>query len=106
MVCIDHCRRTENKRRVLKKNPLKNQRVMIRLNPYAKVMNKAAKDIERKRRDKRLGVVNEKRGVSINSDKLGKKRHKRKTSRTLTLSFGLSLKVFLFAIQPQLVDTY
>lgn len=41
---------------------------MIRLNPYAKVMNKAAKDIERKRRDKRLGVVNEKRGVSINSD--------------------------------------
>lgn len=46
---------------------------MIRLNPYAKVMNKAAKDIERKRRDKRLGVVNEKRGVSINSDKLGEK---------------------------------
>ncbi|XP_052100681.1 60S ribosomal protein L4-like isoform X2 [Mytilus californianus] len=56
-------RRTENRRRVLKKNPLKNQRVMIRLNPYAKVMNKAAKDIERKRRDKRLGVVNEKRGI-------------------------------------------
>ncbi|KAK3098796.1 hypothetical protein FSP39_023203 [Pinctada imbricata] len=52
-----------NKRRVLKKNPLKNERVMVRLNPYAKVMKKAAKAIEEKRKAARAGVVDEKRGI-------------------------------------------
>lgn len=38
---------------------------MNRLNPYAKVMNKAAKEIEKRRVEARTGVVSEKRGVCI-----------------------------------------
>lgn len=57
------CRR-DNKRRILKKNPLKNQRVMIRLNPYYKVTKKAALEIETRRKKAKAGIVDEKRGVS------------------------------------------
>lgn len=51
----------ENKRRILKKNPLKNQRVMTRLNPYDKVVRKAAQEIEARRKRARSGVVDSKR---------------------------------------------
>lgn len=57
------CRR-DNKRRILKKNPLKNQRVMNRLNPYYKVTKKAALEIETRRKKAKAGIVDEKRGVS------------------------------------------
>lgn len=49
------------KMRTLKKNPLKNIRTMSRLNPYDKVVRKAAKDIEASRKKARSGVVDAKR---------------------------------------------
>jgi len=53
----------DNKRRILKKNPLKNDRIMTRLNPYSKVMKKAAKAIEKNQKSARLRKLNEKRGI-------------------------------------------
>eukprot|EP00745_Piridium_sociabile_P037231 TRINITY_DN67500_c6_g1_i2.p1 TRINITY_DN67500_c6_g1~~TRINITY_DN67500_c6_g1_i2.p1 ORF type:complete len:391 (+),score=92.87 TRINITY_DN67500_c6_g1_i2:99-1271(+) len=50
-------------RRILKKNPLKNKRVMIRLNPYAKAASKAAKAMEQSRLRKKEEVLNKKRGI-------------------------------------------
>jgi len=51
----------EKKRRILKKNPLKNLRVMGRLNPYDKVVRKAAQEIEARRKKARSGAVDAKR---------------------------------------------
>lgn len=53
-----------NKRRILKKNPLKNDRVMNRLNPYNKVVKKTAKFVEARRKAARNKVVADKRGVT------------------------------------------
>jgi len=53
--------RNANKRKVLKKNPLKNARVMFKLNPYAKSTKRAAKLAEE--RSKRQDVVGKKREV-------------------------------------------
>ena len=53
--------RTTNKRKVLKKNPLKNARVMFKLNPYAKSTKRSAKLAEE--RSKRQDVVDKKREV-------------------------------------------
>lgn len=53
-----------NKRRILKKNPLKNDRVMNRLNPYNKVIKKTAKFVEARRKASRDKVVADKRGVT------------------------------------------
>merc|ERR1712121_587333 len=50
-------------RRVLKKNPLKNFRVMVRLNPYAKHANKQAKYIEATRKRAKEEALNKKRGI-------------------------------------------
>lgn len=53
-------------RRILKKNPLKNKRVMIRLNPYAKAATKAARAVEQSRLRQKEALLNKKRGVSSN----------------------------------------
>jgi large subunit ribosomal protein L4e len=53
----------QTKHRILKKNPLKNRRVMSRLNPYDKVMHKAAKELEARRKKAREGAVDAKRGA-------------------------------------------
>ena len=50
---------------MIKKNPLKNYRVMVRLNPYVKVQKKAAKYLEEKRKAERQTKRDERRGVSI-----------------------------------------
>ncbi|XP_076465725.1 large ribosomal subunit protein uL4-like [Babylonia areolata] len=50
-------------RRILKKNPLKNKRVMIRLNPYAKAASKAAQAVEQSRLRKKEELLNKKRGI-------------------------------------------
>jgi len=52
----------------LKKNPLKNPRVMIRLNPYAAVVKRAAA-LVLKRKAAREGKVAEKRGVADGKQK-------------------------------------
>lgn len=53
----------EKTRRILKKNPLKNKRVMIRLNPYAKAASKAAQAVETSRLRKKEELLNKKRGI-------------------------------------------
>ncbi|CAL1530921.1 unnamed protein product [Lymnaea stagnalis] len=53
----------EIKRRILKKNPLKNYRVMVRLNPYAKHAKKQAKHIETLRKRAKEELLNKKRGI-------------------------------------------
>lgn len=63
--------RKDVKRRILKKNPLKNYRVMVRLNPYAKHAKKEAKHIETIRKRKKEELLNKKRGVSLNLVEVG-----------------------------------
>lgn len=53
----------QKKRRILKKNPLKNKRVMGRLNPYDKVMRKAARELEARRKMAKTAALDAKRGV-------------------------------------------
>ena len=56
--------RKEVNRRILKKNPLKNYRVMVRLNPYEKHAKKEAKHIETMRKRAKEELLNKRRGVS------------------------------------------
>ena len=48
-------------RRGLKRNPLKNYRVMCRLNPYHKVMIKAAKDKEQENKKRKEEILEARR---------------------------------------------
>jgi hypothetical protein len=52
-------------RRILKKNPLKNARVMAKLNPYAGVQKKAARLVQEKRKVEKQKKLDAKRGVSV-----------------------------------------
>lgn len=54
----------EIRRRILKKNPLKNYRVMVRLNPYAKHAKKQAKYIETIRKRAKEEALNKRRGIT------------------------------------------
>ncbi|XP_783473.1 60S ribosomal protein L4 [Strongylocentrotus purpuratus] len=54
---------TSSKRKVLKKNPLKNARVMFKLNPYAKAQKRNAKLDEERALAKRQEILDKKRGV-------------------------------------------
>jgi len=53
----------QSKHRVLKKNPLKNHRVMVRLNPYHKSAVKQAKHTEMVNKRARELLLNKKRGI-------------------------------------------
>lgn len=64
----------ERKIASIKKNPLKNYRVMVRLNPYAKVQKKAAINLENKRKEERQRKLDAKRGLATVSDEGGKAR--------------------------------
>jgi hypothetical protein len=50
-------------RRILKKNPLKNTRVMAKLNPYAGVQKKAARLLQEKRKAQKQHELDARRGV-------------------------------------------
>ncbi|PVD20068.1 hypothetical protein C0Q70_20562 [Pomacea canaliculata] len=54
----------EVQRRILKKNPLKNKRVMIRLNPYSAAAKASAKSIELRRKRRKEELLNKKRGIT------------------------------------------
>merc|ERR1712240_714531 len=49
---------------ILKKNPLKNYRVMVRLNPHAKHAKKQAKHVEVTRLRAKEELMNKKRGIT------------------------------------------
>ena len=57
--------RKETRKRVLKRNPLKNLSVMVRLNPYAAVEKKVAKAVEARRKVVKQERMDARRGVSI-----------------------------------------
>jgi len=66
-------RRIKN-RRVLKKNPLKNYRVMMKLNPYAGVQKKVARLVQEKRKVAKQQKVDAKRGIATLATDSGKAR--------------------------------
>lgn len=55
----------DRQRRVLKKNPLKNQAIMTRLNPYSDVTKRNAMLTSRVNEYKRQAAVAKRRGVSV-----------------------------------------
>jgi len=65
----------DSRRRILKKNPLKNYRVMVRLNPYHKHAVKQARHTDLVRRRKRQALQNKKRGITTPLEPLPKGKH-------------------------------
>ena len=57
--------RKQRKLASIKKNPLKNRRVMGRLNPYALVQKKAAKEVEAQHKRARQAKIDAARGVRL-----------------------------------------
>lgn len=71
--------RKEIKKRVLKRNPLKNIAIMQRLNPYAVVQKKVAKQVEVEQKKARQARQDAARGiVTVDSSKSGTKSRPRK----------------------------
>jgi len=71
-------------RRVLKKNPLKNYRVMMKLNPYAGVQKKAARQVQEKRKADKQKKLDAKRGITTAPADAGKKAAAAKSSKQPT----------------------
>jgi len=71
--------RRESKRRELKKNPLTNRRVMMRLNPYAEVQKKTAQEMERRAKANRQAILDKKRGITPVESTGGKARPRKTT---------------------------
>lgn len=68
---ITSAKKVERKPR-LKKNPLRNVKVMVRLNPYAAVLKRAA-ILAKERKERRAKLVSEKRGAKPPAEKGAKK---------------------------------
>ena len=71
----------DKSRRVLKKNPLKNYRVMMRLNPYAGAQKAAAKAIETRRLQEKQAILDQKRGIATFSEGQGKSRPRKSLAK-------------------------
>lgn len=71
--------KNDHKRRVLKKNPLKNSRTMMRLNPYANVQKATAIEVEKRAKASRQAQLDKKRGITT-VDSTGGKARPRKTT--------------------------
>lgn len=78
----------EIKRKILKKNPLKNYRVMVRLNPYAKHAKKQAKQVETIRKRKKEELLNKKRGITKPLEPLPKGKASAKKAKRLAKVAG------------------
>jgi len=68
-------------KRVLKKNPLKNYRVMMKLNPYAAAQKGAAKAIEDRRRKEKQAILDQKRGIATAAEGQGKSRPRKSLAK-------------------------
>lgn len=71
-------------RAVLKKNPLKNWRTMMRLNPYAAVQKKTAQAMEKRAKAKRQEIVDKRRGIATVESTGGKSRPRKTTKKAAT----------------------
>lgn len=67
-----------NKRKTVKKNPLKNPVAMYRLNPYNVVQKRAAKMAQVRAKEKRDALLTEKRKVPADKGAKGKSKPKGK----------------------------
>ena len=72
----------DKQRRILKKNPLKNWRIMQKLNPYAAVQKKAAQRLEEKNKAARQAKVDAKRGIATVEATGGKARPRKTVGKT------------------------
>merc|ERR1712170_121332 len=71
----------DKSRRILKKNPLKNYRVMMRLNPYAGAQKAAAKAIETRGHKEKQAILDQKRGIATPVEGQGKSRPRKSTAK-------------------------
>merc|ERR1712193_48428 len=71
----------ERKRVVLKKNPLKNVRTMIRLNPYAAVQKRNALLTEEKRKAAKQAILDKRRGITPAEPKKAKQPRAKKPKK-------------------------
>jgi len=78
----------DRKHRVLKRNPLKNIEVMVRLNPYAAAQKKSAKAIELRRKKIKQERMDAKRGIVTEGKSTGGAARPRKTVAKPTPAAG------------------
>jgi len=71
-------KRDHRSRKVLKKNPLKNRRIMQRLNPYSAVQRRNAILTEEKRKRAKQAILDQRRGIATAADSTGGKARARK----------------------------
>lgn len=71
----------DRQRRVLKKNPLKNIRTMIRLNPYAAVQKRNAVLTQEKQKKNKQKLLDQKRGIATVEETKGKARPRKTTAK-------------------------
>jgi len=73
----------EQAKKVLKKNPLRNIRTMLRLNPYAAVQKRNAILTNQQRREERQKLRDQRRGIAVEEpSKKGKARPKKTVKQT------------------------
>jgi len=78
----------ERVRRIQKKNPLKNHRVMMRLNPFGGAQKKAAKAVEERRRKEKQAKLDQKRGIATPVEGAGKGRPRKVTAKPTKTKAG------------------
>merc|ERR1712198_213473 len=66
---------------VVRKNPLKNWNVMVKLNPYARVQKRAARVQEKKGKAARQAKIDAKRGIATVDSSAGKARPRKTTKK-------------------------
>jgi len=71
----------KSKRATLKKNPLKNVGVMLRLNPYAKTLKRNAILSEERRQKAKQEALNKKRGIETKKEPVAQKKAQKKASK-------------------------
>nr|P49165.1 RecName: Full=Large ribosomal subunit protein uL4; AltName: Full=60S ribosomal protein L4; AltName: Full=L1 [Urechis caupo]AAA74021.1 ribosomal protein [Urechis caupo] len=75
-------------RRLQKKNPLKNYRVMMRLNPFAGAQKAAAKAVEQRRLKEKQAKLDQKRGIATPVEGAGKGRPRKTTAKPTKAKAG------------------
>ena len=73
--------RRKSKRAILKKNPLKNVGVMLRLNPYAKTLKRNAILAGERREKAKREALNKKRGIETKKEPVAQKKAQKKASK-------------------------
>jgi len=77
----------DKSRRVIKRNPLKNMRIMMRLNPYAAAQKKSAQMVEANRKADKQARLDAKRGIAT-ADDSGAAKGKSRPRKAFTIKSG------------------